>query len=213
MEQQNPKLPLRPGIIAILVVWVLVLALGIWKLEKYSNTPNLPGREIASLPTAAGIALDPAKPSVLLFAHPLCSCSRASLTELARLALNFKNRFKPIVVFYVPKNQPAEWTGSDLVEQAREIPDALVNFDPEGKMAKEIGARTSGQTYVFSPDGKLQFMGGITGARGHEGENRGSRAIAALLEGGKTNDIRYRVFGCSLFKQSAELTNETEEQR
>jgi hypothetical protein len=52
---------------------------------------------------------------------------------------------------------------------------------------------------LYDVNGRLLFSGGITGSRGHAGDNAGRTAILALLhrEASGRNDTF--VFGCSLF--------------
>ncbi len=47
--------------------------------------------------------------------------------------------------------------------------------------------------------GTLLFSGGITGARGHAGDNAGRAAIVALLNQLNPATTATNVFGCSLF--------------
>jgi hypothetical protein len=78
--------------------------------------------------------------------------------------------------------------------------------DTDGADARRFGAIASGQTMLYGSDGRLQFTGGITGSRGHEGDNAGVDAIEAALQGdrsGLDGDRTARtstfVFGCLLF--------------
>jgi hypothetical protein len=48
------------------------------------------------------------------------------------------------------------------------------------------------------PDGKLAYSGGLTGARGHEGDNDGERAVLALAGGRVPPRNQEPVYGCSL---------------
>ena len=59
-------------------------------------------------------------------------------------------------------------------------------------------ASTSGQTLLFDRDGDLIFSGGITGGRGHSGDNAGRDAIVSLVESGESTLDETPVFGCSL---------------
>jgi hypothetical protein len=204
-------LSLRKEILALLIIWVGALGFGIWVVEKYKNTPGKGGLEQNRAPASIGLELDPARHTLVLFAHPLCSCSRASIAELEKLHSRHKGAFSSRIYFYVPAKNSEEWASSSLVALAQKIHGAKVIFDKEGRIAKQMGARTSGQAYLFSPSGNVEFMGGITGARGHEGENQGTHAISALLENTKTGPSRSKVFGCSLFKTTPALTSEPEE--
>ena len=87
---------------------------------------------------------------------------------------------------------------TDLWRRAAAIKGVTVVQDSEGVEAERFHAATSGYTLLYGSDGRLLFSGGITGARGHAGDNAGRSAIAALLtaEGAPTGTTP--VFGCSL---------------
>jgi hypothetical protein len=51
---------------------------------------------------------------------------------------------------------------------------------------------------VFDRSGTLTFSGGITGSRGHAGENAGESAVLAALTHEPLERERTPVFGCSL---------------
>jgi hypothetical protein len=55
---------------------------------------------------------------------------------------------------------------------------------------------------IGSASGSLVFSGGISDARGHEGDNPGRTALMAILTGGHPAAIRTPVFGCYLYAES-----------
>jgi len=71
--------------------------------------------------------------------------------------------------------------------------------DDDGLEATRFGVITSGQTVLYDPSGALLFSGGITGARGHAGDNAGRASLVSLLNQGKTDLSSTSVFGCPLF--------------
>jgi hypothetical protein len=69
-----------------------------------------------------------------------------------------------------------------------------------GREAALCKATTSGETVVYDAAGKLRFHGGITGARGHIGDNAGCSAIEVYANAGFTattrpgfSDVRFLV--------------------
>ena len=54
------------------------------------------------------------------------------------------------------------------------------------KLDTKPWAITSGQTLLYDTKGHLVFSGGITGGRGHEGDNTGRESIEKYLQTGKT---------------------------
>ena len=107
-------------------------------------------------------------------------------------------RVRMHVLFYADPELGSEWTRSDLWRQAHSIPGVEVASDPLGATAALFGARTSGQVFLFGPDGRLLFEGGITAARGHEGDNAGARAVRDLVLEGSARIEQSPVFGCAL---------------
>jgi hypothetical protein len=132
-----------------------------------------------------------------MFVHPKCPCTRASLAELERLQAQSPQLDLRIVTL-LPEAAGSGWSETPLSRRARELPDALVIKDPTGREASRFRVRTSGETLLYDPSGRLAFQGGITLARGHEGDNAGADAILALASGSSA-PATCPVFGCSLF--------------
>jgi hypothetical protein len=88
---------------------------------------------------------------------------------------------------------------SDLYKSASRIPGVRVLSDRDGVVARQFGARTSGQALLYSAAGHLVFNGGITAARGHVGPNDGVDSILALLNGSPPLRHAMPVFGCTLY--------------
>jgi len=65
--------------------------------------------------------------------------------------------------------------------------------------AKRFGAETSGQTLLYDERGTLAFSGGITGSRGHAGDNAGRASLLALINRSDADRRGSSVFGCPLF--------------
>ena len=99
--------------------------------------------------------------------------------------------------------RPSEWTNAfiegPLWQAAARIPGVKVVTDLDGKIAKRFGAETSGTTALYDERGDLAFFGGITEARGHEGENAAEEMLTRRLQGESINPMRTRVYGCSIF--------------
>ncbi|HUR59158.1 MAG TPA: hypothetical protein VM029_15690, partial [Opitutaceae bacterium] len=99
-------------------------------------------------------------------------------------------------------SEPADWPHTDLWRRAAAIPGVKVLTDVDGRAAARFGAVTSGQALLFDTAGRLLFSGGITGARGHQGDNAGRRAVVARVFGRETAPAHTPVFGCSLVNES-----------
>ncbi|GAB5521348.1 MAG: hypothetical protein RhofKO_35990 [Rhodothermales bacterium] len=101
------------------------------------------------------------------------------------------------VLFIQPND--SSWADSDLWRMAEAIPGVRITADPGGQASQQFGIMTSGHASLYGADGALQFSGGITPARGHEGDSRGKAAILDyLLRQQGTALENTSVFGCSL---------------
>ena len=198
---QNQRSVVFPAALAILWLALAILALGM--VEKRAGTAGDAGHPPPRLPAHAvpahdpGKPFDPGKPSLVMLIHPHCPCSRASLTELSRLAALCPGRANLSVLLLRPPGCPAAFTDTDLRRQAAAIPGVAVQTDDAGATAQRLGAATSGETLLYSADGRLLFHGGLTAARGHEGDSAGVSAVAALLNG-HAAPADAPVYGCPL---------------
>tara|TARA_R110002073_G_scaffold191599_1_gene350341 strand:+ start:299 stop:700 length:402 start_codon:yes stop_codon:yes gene_type:complete len=115
-----------------------------------------------------------------------------------------KGRARVHVVMFDPapdRNSNADrvgWTDTDLWGRANAIPCVRVTRDPHRREAALFGAVTSGQVVFYDADQRLQFRGGVTGSRGHAGDNAGRSALIDLLRGRAPAIVTTPVFGCSL---------------
>lgn len=138
--------------------------------------------------------------TLVTFIHPHCPCSRASLNELNKIMTRTHHNMDCQIVFLKPSEFGANWEKSDFWQMSSEIPNSDRISDVDGLVAKSFDAFTSGQTFLYDPDGKLVFSGGITPARGHEGDSPGGIAIENLSSMKKATTSCSQVFGCPLFE-------------
>jgi hypothetical protein len=188
----------KTAIICALVVWLSVVGIGTRELLRYGNTPGAPASPPSRWPAAVGVALAENRFTMLVFAHPQCPCSRASIGELSRIIASHGDRVEVTVLFFSPSSLPAAWTKGDLWRSAAAIPGVRVWADREGSAARAFGARTSGEVLLYDTAGRLRFQGGITASRGQSGDNAGRGVVEALLHGQVTGARTARVFGCAL---------------
>lgn len=189
----------KPAVtVAAVALWVASVGFGMSVLWRYSSTPGQAATPLIDWPADAPVRLTKGRSTLIMFAHPNCPCSRASIGELAILMAQAPRKLDAHVFFYFPAHESSAWARTDLWESARSIPGVQVIEDPGGAFALRFGAFTSGQTLLYSSGGRLVFHGGITAARGHSGDNNGRHAILALLQGGSAERSVTPVFGCSL---------------
>ncbi len=189
--------------IAILIAaWSVCAGFGLAKMLTYELTPAPGASAPPQWPRAAAISRDRSTPTLVLFLHPRCPCSRATLGELERLIATCDGQFALRIVFVRPAGTDDDWFQSDLYQMADKLPHAVISRDADGVEAARFGAKTSGQALLYAANGRLLFRGGLTPSRGHEGDNDGRDALAALISGRHTTCTQTAVFGCSLVNAS-----------
>lgn len=180
--------------------WIALLAGGWFVLLRHELTAGPKGRLAPTWPTDTAVRLDPERPTLVLFAHRSCPCTRATLSELARILHEVAGRVNVQIVLCVPEGAEADRVGDEMESLARTLPGAQVLVDSEAAEARRFRVRTSGHIVLYSPDGHLLFSGGITDGRGHVGPSPGGQAVLAWLLGTGTETRAAPVYGCSLFE-------------
>jgi hypothetical protein len=183
---------------AMVAVWTLAIFAGMLALLHYSNSPGPDVTSPATWPVSSRISLDSNRPTLIMFAHPHCPCTRASLGELNRLVSNCQGKFNTQIWFIKPPGTDADWTNTVLWRQAAAISGVTVHCDDDGVETSRFHAETSGYTVLYDPRGNLLFQGGITMSRGHEGDNPGRSALESLAQRQPLSHVRTSVYGCSL---------------
>ena len=192
--------PTRTRVIwAFAAVWIVAVVAGLSVLWGYENTPGAAADAPQTWPVDSGLTRATDGPTLILFAHPQCTCTRASLGEFQEILARATRRPRTYVVFLKPIGFGVDWEKTDLWRTASSLPGVTVLRDDEGLEATRFGVITSGQTVLYDTSGALLFSGGITGARGHAGDNAGRASLVSLLNQGKANLSLTSVFGCPLF--------------
>ena len=193
--------------IVVSVLWLAVVGVGSGMLWKYSNTPNPDPTPPASWPATTTIPRVNGQATLVMFVHPQCSCTSASMSDLAVLMAHCQGLVNAHVIFFRPSGSRENWTHSDLWKAAAIIPGVTVQADEDGREAQLFHAETSGHTALYDAQGRLVFDGGITPSRGHEGDNDGSEAIVALLHGKTPERAQTPVYGCLILKPESKTAN------
>lgn len=184
---------------SVVVVWLAICVGGLVLLWRYKSTPASSGAPPARWPAGSAIARAPGQSTLLMLVHPRCPCSRASLSELNQV-MNRAGGATATVVFVLPEGVDDSWAHGESWDRAHQIPRTSVLVDRGGVEARRFRVDASGHTLLYDAGGALVFSGGVTGARGHEGDNAGrQRLLAALERGGEPGSAR--VFGCALAEQ------------
>ena len=206
VETQSPRRPRKVRFIlpVLAFVWALAVSAGLWVLWGYENAPGAGANPPRLWPTDSRIERVPGRATLVILAHPHCPCSRASIGELASIIAHTQGRVSAYVVFLKPAGFSDDWEKTDLWQSAAGIPGVTAMIDEGGAEARLFGARTSGQTLLYGADGRLLFSGGITGSRGHSGDNAGRDAVVSLVNVGAAERGETYTFGCPLFDEKSE---------
>jgi hypothetical protein len=189
----------RTLVIVLGLVWLGGVTAGLAWLAAYDNAPGAPAHAPGRWPLDSRLVRANAGPTLVMLAHPRCTCTRASLGELAELMARAHDRPKAYVVFIKPSGTGAAWDDTDLWQKAERITGVTVIRDDDGRETERFGAETSGTTLLYDAAGRLIFSGGTTGSRGHPGDNLGRASILALLNRETGSRPATSVFGCPLF--------------
>lgn len=183
----------------LVAIWSGLVFIGGWTLYTYTNLPGPVGDVPELWPLESKLERSLVKPNLIMFAHPRCSCSRASLNELSIILAKAKKQASVQVVFYKPRGMALDWVESDLWFKARNLPGVSTVVDLDGREARKFGAMTSGHTVLYGKGRELLFSGGITDSRAHEGDNLGRTSVIDLLLGRIASVGITKTFGCELF--------------
>jgi len=182
---------------------MLAAGVGMGVLLNHETTPIKAEETPQYWPQNSQIELDSKRATLVMFTHPKCHCTRASMAELNKLM----NRFPGRIAAHVVSIQTAEVSDSQTqADKNVKSSDPIFYSDKDNGEAHLFGAKNSGFVAFYAPNGRLLFKGGITSARGHKGDNPGASAIVALLNGRNPPVNEAPVYGCSLLKQNQGLT-------
>jgi hypothetical protein len=190
----------RLGIAALGLLWLAIVFGGLVALGRYEFSPGNDAAAPARWPDGSGIPRGSEEPTLVVFAHPRCPCTAATLEELAEIVATTGVRASVNVIFFNPADAGLDWTHTTTVLRAAEISSVTVQIDKDGVEARRFHAATSGRTLLYSAAGELLFDGGITGSRGHVGKNAGSAALVALLTRPSGARATAPVFGCAILQ-------------
>lgn len=181
----------------VLGAWVLAILGGQrwWLAYQYTA-----GEEPVDLPTTwpanSALSPTPGRPTLLLFVHPNCPCSQASVKELIWILGHNDGPLDAAVLLWCPTNAPDDWLPSSWAQRNTALPPYHLILDEGGREAGLFHVLHSGTVLLYNADGQLVYRGGITGGRGHSGDNPGRRAVLRRLQQHPAD--RQPIFGCPL---------------
>ncbi|MBT3212351.1 MAG: RedB protein [Planctomycetaceae bacterium] len=194
---------------AAIGVWLGIVCFGFWWLIDYELRGGHIGYVPDVWPNQASLRHSEHTFELVMFIHPRCPCTAASLEELSKLLPRLgadgrsiqRDGVRVHVVVLKPELTDAAFTDTLLVARALDMPGVQLVFDHGGVEAERFGAQTSGHTVLYSPNGRLLFVGGITGTRGHAGDNESAELVVRAFYqkvNASQEAARARVFGCAL---------------
>jgi hypothetical protein len=188
----------RSTVIVAVFLWFALVGGGMGALWRYKVTRGELERPPERFPEESSLRVPGDAPVILVFAHPHCTCTRATLSELAALLTRVPHETRAYVVITGSARTQASAAGSEAFRLASSIDRVRVVADTDGREAELFRARTSGTTIVYDGSGGLAFHGGITGARGHVGDNLGRALALAAFEADREGGHQSDVFGCAI---------------
>ena len=191
----------------MVAAWGVAVVLGLLYLEAYAARPGDDGAPPAVWPAESRIQPDGRRPTVLIFLHPQCPCSRASLAELTYIVERCRTRVSVHAVLLASEAFD-RWGPSGIEQDLVALPDLLVHQDRGGAEGRRFKVMTSGHVLAYDFRGLLVFSGGITAARGHNGDNYGRAALLDLILNREGGQSRSPVFGCPLTTPGSTVSKE-----
>lgn len=204
--------------LVLVAIWsVLVFGCFFLVIPGIGKDPSLPSVGTMQWPASSEIPRYSDSGHLVVFVHPYCPCTRATLKNLDELEASdqltitiVQLRTERLQTYHSPISSIAS-----LVEK-----NGWNHFmDTEGSEAKRFNALTSGECWLFDSDGVLRFVGGITASRGHAGGNQGLETLKTLIlqMNNEAADVpnlvdrmqklnhplaQHPTFGCPLFSDS-----------
>ena len=105
MPARIPARFARRGVTALVVtVWLAMAGAGMKLLLDEQSRPGAPATAPANWPVASTLPHTSRTPTLLVFLHPLCPCSHATLAELERLLARTHGGLSVLVIFAFLRN-------------------------------------------------------------------------------------------------------------
>lgn len=178
------------------LLWALMVSLCFIGLMQYKAEPGTQSQPPKVAPTA-NEPHSSLNNQLLVFLHPQCACSFATLNELKRLMHSINDT--PTLTIYFADIMPiAELKTHGLWELATSISSAHVTIDTDNQRIDTFDQHVSGNILFYNRDGQLAFNGGITSSRGHEGDSQGKLKLMAILNQESPAYASSETYGCRL---------------
>lgn len=185
-------------LLVVYFVWICLLLAGHLVLFEYELTPSPLTNSKRVFPYQSAVHLARGRNNIIAFIHPACPCSRATVEEFHNLMQEGDKDSVGTVVFFMPPAMESEWSLLPIIQSVKRIRNVTVDYDTDGSEAELFGVTTSGHILIYDNRGVLQFSGGITGSRGHTGDNHFFQLARQAIVNKKAKYAATPVFGCAL---------------
>lgn len=187
----------------VFTIWIATIIVGMLWLCDYSTKPGRTLAKVDTWPAESRITRH-GDLTLVVFMHPKCPCSRATMRQLEEILNTIKQGKHDVevhILFYSPSEFSSHWIKTDLWRHANRL--GKVQADRDGEEAKSFGAIISGHVLLFDKEDRT-FAGGVTSGRGHDGESPGKFALIQLIQGKPRSRSanappEFPVYGCELY--------------
>jgi hypothetical protein len=184
----------------LLISWCVAMLCGFKLALDYDMKASAQESSSPKWPGSSSMARSPDRWTLVMAMHPQCPCTRASINELERVLAKCGNKLEVQLLLYRPAGTSSAWAKTPLADQSSSIQSIHSVDDPNGVLSTLFGATTSGEILLYDPSGNLRFHGGITGSRGHEGDNDGEDSVVGLVNGQVSGFRKAAYFGCLIHR-------------
>ena len=199
----------RPIQLAIFAGLLAMSVIGFIQLTDYSTRPGAFGespRQLGDIDLTAtswpADSISDQKPILIVFYHPKCPCTSATVRVLERLHPRFNAVPQITAVAYCPENEPESWIESRTTATLLSLDQTQIVIDRGGRLSEKFGAHVSGHILLYDVNGNLNFSGGITPYRGHEGDCPSSLDLLDRVNSPGDKCKQWPVFGCGIVVES-----------
>lgn len=189
--------------IVFIGLWCACLMIGLSFLWTQESETGRQGNFPEVWPKKSHLSRIDGLPTLVMFAHPKCPCSEKSISQLSQLLKDIEKKAAVHVVFYKPEEKKDYWAKDRLWSKVVRFKNTGVLIDSKKHETTLFDPKTSGQVYLYSPEGRLVFSGGITADSDNDLSMKGIKEY--ILEK-KMVDKKFSVFGCSLFHNGGEIS-------
>jgi hypothetical protein len=188
----------RFALIFFAALWSAAALIGWERMESYAYRPAAANSATLTWPKLDRDFLQRERTRIVVFAHPGCPCTRATLAELEEVLASCRGDICASIVFVTADLPPEVIKTSDTVAAAQQLKRVTVVFDERGELAARFGATVSGEAFVFNAADQRIFHGGITVGRGHRGLSPGRERLEQAINTPDVDAGSAPVFGCRL---------------